>query len=158
VPLDAVNCEYARRVGGEGGPRGAEPPRGRAKPERSGGRPAPRGLHGNRPRPPPPLRTPTDRNGGAGGAQPPACKPAPGVEGAPSGDEGGPPSFGWLVGLGFTFRFFPFRPLNCLLLGGGVASRAWPEGLRSTLDAGVPAPSTLASGGGRGKAGVVYWS
>lgn len=63
----------------------------------------------------------------------------------------GLPATCWAVGGGNPFRFFPFRPLNCLLLGGGVASRAWPEGLRSTLDAGVPAPSTLALGGGKGK-------
>jgi hypothetical protein len=67
-----------------GGPRGAEPPRGaleRSEAKRKG---PPRGLIGNPLRPPPPLRTPTDRNWGVrGAARPPGWQPAPGVVGGP---------------------------------------------------------------------------
>ena len=85
MAYNVANAEVAFNVADGGGPRGAEPPR--AGPERSEAkrRPCPRGLIGNPLRPPPPLRTPTNRStlGVQGAARPPVCKPAPGVVGGP---------------------------------------------------------------------------
>ncbi len=84
MAYNVANVEVVLNVADGGGPRGAEPPRGaleRSEAKRKG---PPRGLHGRPLRPPPPLRTPTYRNGGVrGAARPPGCKPAPGVVGGP---------------------------------------------------------------------------
>jgi len=62
--------------------RGGRSPLGGARKRSEAKRRAPpRGLHGDSCRPPPPLRTPTDRSilGVQGAARPPGCQPAPGV-------------------------------------------------------------------------------